>query len=807
MRYNVRRKECVRLLSCENRVGLRGRAMADRRAIRLQAEQLSVAKRKSVLRSFREIQFHRQLESLFTAMDPDLKVAVVHGRDEFGKDLVVVRDDAFGTTANAVVVKKGDVTAKSAGPIADIKDQVAMAISHPAELPHRVARVPISEVWVVILGNISGNARERLEREYKGTALKFFDLDRLVDDFTEHFPEVYFGGQTMDYMLETIEELEAAHLFASKNLSLSECFVGPYVVKSRVAVDDCGDALPIVLRERKLPFQRFGEVGLSEKRVVLVGDAGGGKSTALRKLAIDGLREAVEELKSDAGIGTATVPLFCTARDFASCGTADDFDQNVVATAALPENLHVGALLVDGLDEVPVEERIRVLELAKSIADDRDYNVVVSSRRIDLLREPLEEWITYELMPLEFGQAMGLFERIIDSSQTLGVLKEGLEHVSGSLDLTPMSLLLLLELAERYHEIPASVTELYDRYADQVLGKYDREKGIEVLFEYEMKKRFLGEMAYKELVCKNRLDMPYADFATFGAQYFMAYDWDSESWDPLVHELERACILRVDPSGLVQFRHRSFAEFFSAYYLGLETGDIEDVNVRATDLYFDPVWSDVAFYFFGLRKALSADILSSIFDRDDTTPMGLMSKFGVGRLLQAAWHSKADVKREGLDRASRYAVPVRKDFMDWASKSKKPIPPIVGDFMLLSMSMSSFRSAFLRSQTAALLGREIPPTEDELIPALCLFAGLERSLDSAEREALLDKFLVLLGRVSDKSLEARGLVYLLVLTDEDGGARKAVQSRWKRFSGKYRAVCRGILPPQPARADHKRKRD
>jgi hypothetical protein len=503
----------------------------------------------------------------------------------------------------------------------------------------------------------------------------------------------------------------------------------------------------------------------------------------------------------------AAVPLFCTARDFASCLDEDAFDQNLVAKAGLPRSLTVGALLIDGLDEVPVEERIRILELAKSIANARDYSVVVSSRRVDLLREPVEGWTTYELMPLEFGQAMGLFEKIIDSGSTLGVLREGLEHVGGSLDLTPLSLLLLLELAERYHEIPASVTELYDRYADQVLGKYDREKGIEVLFEYEMKKRFLGEMAYRELVSKNRLDMPYADFMVFGAQYFRAYDWDSASWDSLVHELERACILRADRDGLVQFRHRSFAEFFSAYYLGLDTGDIEDVNNVATDLYFDPVWSDVAFYFFGLRKSLSSDILETIFSREDSTPMGLMSKFGVGRLLQAAWHSKAEVKREGLERASRFAVPVREDFMAWASKSKKPIPPIVGDFMLLSMSMSSFRSAFLKNQTSALLEREIPPTEEELIPALCLFAGLERSLQSDERDVLLDKFMTLLARVKDKSLEARGLVYLLVLTDDDGSARKAVQSRWKQFSGKYGAVCRGILPPPPTREDHKRKRD
>lgn len=779
--------------------------MVDRHEVRVQAERLAVEHRRSILQSFKETDFHKQLEALFSAMDSSLKVSVIHGPSEFGKDLVVVRDDAFGTTANAVIVKMGGLTGNAAGPIDDIKSQMEMSMTHPARLPQRVEEVRISEVWLVIVGRISENARQRLCSELPRAEIKFFDLDRLVDDFTEYFPEVFFGGHTLDFMLEAIDALERSHVFWNKNLTLTECFVDPFVVRSEVAMDDGGEALPIILRDRKLPFKKLRDLPPSERKVVVVGDAGSGKSTALRKLAIDGLRSGIEQLGDDA-THTARVPLYCVANSLGTCDSVADFDAGILEPAALPAGLTVDTLLVDALDEVPAAARRHVLEMAERIADEKGYRVVLSSRRIDLVRDPVSGWATYELMPLEFGQAITLFERVVGSPETLGVLKEGLEHVSGCMDLTPLSLMLLVELAERYHEIPASVTELYDRYTDQVLGKYDREKGIEVLFEYEVKKRFLGRLAYDELVSKNRLEMSASDFAVFGAKYFEEYEWSAASWDEFVGELERACVLRFRADGSVQLSHRSFVEFFAAYHLTREQAAAVNRDSVAVSLYFDPIWADVAFYYFGLLKDISAETLEAIFSVEDKSGLVLVSKFTVGRLLQAAWHSKADTRRDGLARATQYAVPVRADFMEFASKSRKPIPPIVGDFVLLSLASSAFKSRFLEKQLATLLERSVAPTEDEVIPALCLFAGLEPFLGSDERDTLVNKFLEVLAALKDKSIEARGLVYLMVLTDDDGELRKTVGSRWKQFSSKYNGVLRGVLPPHAIVADHKKKR-
>ena len=73
-------------------------------------------------------------------------------------------------------------------------------------------------------------------------------------------------------------------------------------------------------------------------------------------------------------------------------------------------------------------------------------------------------------------------------------MRESLEKIQAQILLVPLSLMLLVELVEEHREVPASVTELYDRFFDMALGREDREKGIEVLFDYHIKKKFLAEL-------------------------------------------------------------------------------------------------------------------------------------------------------------------------------------------------------------------------------------------------------------------------------------------------------------------------
>ncbi len=102
--------------------------------------------------------------------------------------------------------------------------------------------------------------------------------------------------------------------------------------------------------------------------------------------------------------------------------------------------------------------------------------------------------------------------------------------------MVPLSLILLIDIVEEHKEVPASVTELYDRYNDSVLGREDKSKGIEVLFEYLIKKRFLSSLAFNEFIQKGAVEITKMAFNDFVNQYAKEYRMDEEELQRFISE-------------------------------------------------------------------------------------------------------------------------------------------------------------------------------------------------------------------------------------------------------------------------------
>ena len=56
-----------------------------------QAKAIPMQKRKEILMSFKEIEFHSFLKELLQIMEPNYTIEITHGAREFGKDLVIVK--------------------------------------------------------------------------------------------------------------------------------------------------------------------------------------------------------------------------------------------------------------------------------------------------------------------------------------------------------------------------------------------------------------------------------------------------------------------------------------------------------------------------------------------------------------------------------------------------------------------------------------------------------------------------------------------------------------------------------------------
>ena len=132
-----------------------------------QAKSLSYDIRKKILMNYDEKEFYKLLKNLLEKMDPKAIVEITHGVDEYGKDLVMVLKDQFGIRVIGIVVKVGKITGKTEGKIDAIKSQITQAYAHKAEIPGFIKPLKITNVWVVLSGTMSKNAKKRIKGQIK----------------------------------------------------------------------------------------------------------------------------------------------------------------------------------------------------------------------------------------------------------------------------------------------------------------------------------------------------------------------------------------------------------------------------------------------------------------------------------------------------------------------------------------------------------------------------------------------------------------------------------------------------------------
>lgn len=783
--------------------------MKDIEKIKQLARAIPKAERQLALTGIPEVAFHRHLKELFGKMEPSYLVEITHGNTECGKDLVIVQKDRFGVNVFGVVVKCGDLKGKTAGDIDDIKvkakklfsyaeeralreieSQIEQAKANAAELKTVFERLPVTKVMVVVNGEISNQARTRIGAEFKSTTNEIKGVDWLVDAFSDHYPQVFFEGRVIDFTQSKIQQLENTHFISSKKgLNLSECFVEPCVTPVNPPKQIEGKNLDNFLNQAKLPLMQFKKLIGSNKKVILIGDPGTGKSAALAKLAIEMFNQAASKIYATKTSKAVEVPIIVHSREILAATSAKELLSNYYADPELAGRFTPNSIMVDGLDEVAAEERMAVIEKSKRFSDAFSVPLVITSRNIDIVEKEIPEFIRYELMHFEFGQALKFFEKITKDQAIIRNLKDGLARINGKIPLIPLSLMFLIQLVEDNKEIPASVTELYDRYYDMALGRYDKEKGMAVLFEYFVKKKFLAALAYKEFLKKNRLEIPQKDYERFLADYAREYEWGKPSLVQFAQEIARTGVLSL--RGEVFFKHRSILDYFSGFYLYEMRAEIKELDSHLLKLFFSSLWSDVVFFYIGLRREISKNFVCKIlaYGGENKHPL---PKLLSGRLLQAGWNSKATIRLHGVKAISRMTYPTRNEFIASVSKDMPDFPAIVADFIVLKMSDVAFGSSFLTEDVRKVL-KEIKATPEGVYQAMGLLMSQERFLKEKERLASLATIADMSKEFSPRE-QASLLIFSMYLQRDDKAIVKALRRQVDKLITQNPGLKEKLLP-------------
>lgn len=779
------------------------------------AKSLTQEQRKNIIESFPEIELHKYLKFLFQNMEPDYWVEITHGPNEFGKDLVIVKKDKFNIDVIGVVVKKGNIKGTTSGEVDFIKNkiesifsnktknkieeilsQVNQAYAHPADLKSILEELPVTQVMVILAGDLSKAAKQRLLKEFDRPIITY-DIKWLTEKFTEYYPQIFFESQVIDFIQDKINYLEMNNPITNKNVNLSEIFIDPMVV----SIDNPLDFNDILkkgkLKRERLPFSHLKELILINKQIILTGDPGSGKSGALAKIAIEMFRSTYSDMLGESTKDrnkTFHIPLLTTANHLIDFDNSDSLIENYINMPGMSDRYVVSALLVDGLDEVPPEKREIAIQKANNFKDEMSCSLVIASRKIQIVESPIAQFEKFELLPFEYRQAIKLFEKLIGENELLfDKLKEGLRKIMNQIPLVPLSLLFLIELVEEHGEVPASVTELYDRFSDMALGRFDKSKGIEVLFEYLVKKNFIAQLAYQEFLEKGRLEIPKHDFDRFCEDYSRKYGWDQEVF---IQDIDRGGILNLKE--FVLFKHRSLLEYFAAYYIYENRAEWTELQNFIVQIYFDDLWGDVAFFYFGLRREIQEDIIQMIDDYED--PKSILKKFLMGKLLQAGWHSPTSTKYLGIEKAISYAPIIREAFTDFAVQHIDRFPKILSDIIILYYSNNSFGSGFLFKEIQMLIENIFKDpdnlTKDKLYIVFPLLDSIKRFLNVEDIKIYIDKVLHYMDLVEDINEEdqVRFLLIAMLMETNDESFLKSMKRKLIKMRKKYPYVFNDLLP-------------
>jgi len=181
------------------------------------------------------------------------------------------------------------------------------------------------------------------------------------------------------------------------------------------------------------------------KRILLLGDGGSGKTTALLKLFFD-----CQQQRIVTDVGQAFVPLFLKATNLAEAGALENAVEkngvNVKEELKYTKNL---LIMIDGLNEINPETAKRFPQIVDDIHRDyKDHIVVLTSRKQEMLRQTsilrkdaiVLNFKVYELLDMDSAVYKRSLQEAIGAELATQILENLKGHYNENLAANPMML-------------------------------------------------------------------------------------------------------------------------------------------------------------------------------------------------------------------------------------------------------------------------------------------------------------------------------------------------------------------------------
>jgi len=680
-------------------------------------------------------ELHPLLESLYRAMPTIETVQYTHGPNEKGADFLLTRHAVeSGTTDHiGVVVKCGNLNKSSRS----TSDQISECLQRRL-VDGGKKQIYLDEIWVTCNGSISNGMQEKIHHEYKASKVKFFDLDRLTTLIDQYVPN--FATEIAFADAEYLSTERARAIELESNCSLVPTADADIYLEQDLVLQHVDEYGGIELDSTSSNILKVVE----ETPVIFIeGSMGGGKSKLMAKL--------VKELTDQSVyMENKMLPHLKSCKDLLNEGFEfEDLIRGLIKSANFeddPDRKYV--IIFDGLDEIEKNDEVvgkRVEEIIIYAREHRDIRVVFTSRPLKNkeLIETFSSVNQYELQPLSLTKIIRFIQTVCGSANVENRLLEDLKssQLFRALPNTPIAAILLANLIkEGVDELPYGITDLYTKYTELALGRWDITKGLLSQKEFEAGIAILANIA--NYFMQNQLSMVAEDEAIgFFKSYLKDRNLQIDAGGLYSNIIDRSGIVYADSrERTFGFKHRSFLQYFYAKYLYSKSQVVLDQRI------FQPYWNSSYFFYFGLRKdcpELIDEVQAIPVPEDGAESYRFLRLANFGSLMLAASNSPYTSIERGIQFIFSEAASFFNDIHASPSKhtlAKFPSLHLLSLFRLIIYQEYSFHF-FSKAITDRLLS--IDPNDKGIDPFELFFLDVTR--EDLAGEPIFDNLVTIYG--------------------------------------------------------------
>lgn len=607
----------------------------------MKVENISRFKKERFLKSLTEDEFRdRAVRPLM------LRSGYKDGRDlcgpnEHGKDALFLSIDPLGlSTIIAVQTKKGNLNLAGTTQrnLIDAITQLKTALETSVVMLSSKQKHRPNRVILAASGKINDAARQHILDSIQSPNVTFWDADDLIPMLDQHLPELWLGIEAdMLPYFSAIEKMVLGERAGYSEEGREGVLLGAADDKSFVTLSlHWATTKKRKVHGRYEEIPHFEELPLASivnhkaRRILILGEGGSGKSTGLKRVALELARRSLaEETALKIPIILKAVDIF-RAKPDSLLAYADQVTRALSGSRKAcftDKELSSGRVifLIDGLDELGSDsDRNEILYLIDEfLSTTPSCQAILTSRPYRFVTElpALKKYEEFRISPINWKQAEKIVHRIteakrIPQTQAREFLRR-LEKIHG-FELNPLLVTVFAATADySKQDIPANITELFKKFTELMLGRWDEGKGLRQQYQAPLKDFVLTRLAFH--MHSNRMVSIARHEAIEIVGKELIRRGHEEDVNNLLDEIfQRSGIFRTMGND-IEFRHHLLQEFFA----GRGISEADTVH----QLIQEDWWKRALVFYFGER----ADNISLLAASAKST-QGLEP----GRLLEAA---------------------------------------------------------------------------------------------------------------------------------------------------------------------------